>query len=146
MTPTETLKIWYDRVWMQADLAAIDDLFTPETHAEGMMAFSIGPEDFKALVPAFLAQIEAPNFRFDKVVECGDWVWAHISVHATAAGTEHPVVTSGQIMARVVDGRIVEAYNQFDFLTLLEQLGYLPQDSLALCLSGEGVGLNPTQP
>jgi ketosteroid isomerase-like protein len=141
MTALETLKTWYDRVWLQGDLDAIDELFNPDTEASGMMDFAVGPEDFKALVPAFLAHVALEDICYDKVVEMGDWVWASMSAHATARVTETPVHVTGQIMVRVQDGHIVEAYNQFDFLALFEQLGYLPPDSLALCLSGEGLGL-----
>ena len=140
MTPLETLRTWYDRVWMQGDLDAIDMLFAPDTEARGMMDFAVGPEDFKAIVPAFLAQMEIQDIVYDKVVEMGDWVWANMSAHAIARATETPVTATGQIMVRVQGGKIVEAYNQFDFLGLFEQLGYLPPDSLALCLSGEGLG------
>ncbi|WP_300517548.1 nuclear transport factor 2 family protein [Aliiroseovarius sp.] len=142
MTPLNTLKAWYDRIWLQGDLDAIDELFTPDTEAQGMMEFAVGPEDFKALVPAFLAQVELEKVSYDKVLELGDWVWAHMSAHATSRASEAPITVTGQIMVRVQDGRIVEAYNQFDFLTLFEKLGYLPPETLALCLSGEGIGLD----
>lgn len=41
---------------------------------------------------------------------------------------------------RIVDGRIVEAYNHFDFLGLFEQLGLLPAGAFGRCLCGEGIG------
>lgn len=141
MTPLETLKTWYDRVWLQGDLAAIDELFIPDGQARGMMEFTVGPEDFKALVPAFLAQVTFTEFTFDKVINCGDWIWVALTAHALSHATEAPICVPGHVMVRIVDGRIVEAYNQFDFLSMLEQLGYIPQDTLALCLSGEGIGL-----
>jgi hypothetical protein len=33
--------------------------------------------------------------------------------------------------------RFAEAYNHFDMLTMFENLGALPPETLALCLSGE---------
>lgn len=139
MTPLELLQQWYDRVWVKQDLDAIDELFTPDTEAQGVMDFGVGPDDFRVLAEALLAQLEIEEIRFDRTVELGDWIWATFTTHAVSLANRAPVHSTGQIMARVKDDRIVEAYNQVDFLTCFEQLGYLPQDTLALCLSGEGI-------
>ncbi len=40
-------------------------------------------------------------------------------------------------MARFKGGKMVEAYNQFDFISLFEQLGQLPQDTLPICMTGQ---------
>ena len=139
MSPLELLKEWYDSVWVKQDLDAIDRLFTPDIEAQGMIDFGVGPEDFRVLAEAMLAQVEVNEIRFDREVELGDWVWATFTAHAVTLANRAPVQATGQIMARFNGGKIVEAYNQVDFLTFLEQLGYLPPDSLALCLSGEGI-------
>ena len=139
MSPLELLKEWYDSVWVKQDLDAIDRLFTPDIEAQGMMDFGVGPDDFRVLAEAMLAQVEVNEIRFDREVELGDWVWATFTAHAVTLANRAPVQATGQIMARFNGGKIVEAYNQVDFLTFLEQLGYLPPDSLALCLSGEGI-------
>ena len=44
---------------------------------------------------------------------------------------------TGTIHARIADGKILEAYNHFDFLGLFAQLGQLPPDVLGRCLSGQ---------
>ncbi|UWQ13245.1 nuclear transport factor 2 family protein [Aliiroseovarius sp. M344] len=139
MSPLELLKEWYDSVWVKQDLDAIDRLFTPDIEAQGMIDFGVGPEDFRVLAEAMLAQVEVNEIRFDREVELGDWVWVTFTAHAVTLANRAPVQATGQIMARINGGKIVEAYNQVDFLTFLEQLGYLPPDSLALCLSGEGI-------
>ncbi|MCK8463813.1 nuclear transport factor 2 family protein [Aliiroseovarius sp. S1339] len=139
MPSLELLKEWYDTVWVQQDLDAIDRLFTPDIEAQGVMDFGVGPDDFRVLAEAVLAQVEISEIRFDRDVAMGDWVWATFTVFAVTLADRLPVQTTGQIMARVKDGQVVEAYNQIDFLTFFEQLGYLPPDSLALCLSGEGI-------
>ncbi|MHA6266673.1 nuclear transport factor 2 family protein [uncultured Aliiroseovarius sp.] len=140
-TSLELLNEWYDRIWVRQDLEAINLLFTPDTEAMGMMDFAVGPEDFRVLAEAILAQIDVTGVQFERAIEMGDWAWATFTAQAVALRDRSPIAVSGQIMARVTDGRIVEAYNQVDFLSLFEQLGYLPKDSLALCLSGEGLGL-----
>ncbi|MDE9449267.1 ester cyclase [Aliiroseovarius sp. Z3] len=139
MSHLELLKQWYDRVWVQQDLDAIGRFFTPDIEAQGVMDFGVGPDDFRVLAEALLAQVEISAIRFDREVELGDWVWATLTVQAVTLADRRPVQTTGQIMVRISNGQVVEAYNQIDFLTFFEQLGYLPPDSLALCLSGEGI-------
>ncbi len=139
MSQLELLKQWYDRVWIQQDLDAIGRFFTPDVEAQGVMDFGVGPDDFRVLAEALLAQVEISEIRFDREVEMGDWVWATLTVRAVTLADRAPVHTTGQIMVRITNGQVVEAYNQIDFLTFFEQMGYLPADSLALCLSGEGI-------
>ncbi len=140
MSNLDILKNWYDRVWVEGDLDSIDDFFTPDAEAQGMMEFAVGPEDFKALVAAMLEHIEDIKITFNRVVETDDWVWAQMTGHAKAKLVDNDVTVSGQVMCRFTDGKIVEAYNQMDFLTLFEQLGLLPENTMALCLAGEPIG------
>ena len=136
----DILKEWYQRVWVEADLEVIDTLFTPDTEAQGMMEFGVGPEDFKALAGAVHEQIHEVSIHFDRVVELDNWIWSQMSAKATGKLNDGTVNVTGQIMCRIKDGKIVEAYNHFDFLTLFEQLGLLPEHTLALCLAGETIG------
>lgn len=140
MSAIKLLQEWYDRVWVKQDLDAIMEYFAPDAEAVGMMDFAVGPEDIYAVASAMLAQMEVTEIRFDRKIEMGEWGWASFTACGTGLADGRPFEINGQIMARVKDGKIVEAYNQVDFLTLLEQAGYLPDDTLALCLSGEGVG------
>lgn len=140
MSNLDILKDWYDRVWVQGDLDSVDHFFTPDTEALGMMTFAIGPEDFKAVAAAVHETIEHVKVSFDRVVEADNWVWAQISARATSKFSEKEVMVVGQVMCRFNDGKIVEAYNQFDFMSFFEQLGLLPENTLALCLAGEAIG------
>ncbi len=140
MSNLDILKDWYNRVWVKGDLDSIDDFFTPDTEALGMMSFAIGPEDFKALAAAVHETIENITVSFGRVVEADDWVCAQMSAHATTKATEKEVIVVGQVMCRFDNGKIVEAYNQFDFLSFFEQLGLLPDNTLSLCLAGEAIG------
>ncbi|WP_424941694.1 ester cyclase [Aliiroseovarius crassostreae] len=140
MSNLDILKSWYNKVWIEGDLDSIDEFFTPDAEAQGMMDFTVGPEDFKALVAAMLEQIEEIEITFNRVVETDHWVWAQMSGKAKGKLTEADVEVAGQVMCRFANGKIVEAYNQMDFLTLFEKLGLLPENTLALCLAGETIG------
>ncbi|MCB2151066.1 MAG: ester cyclase, partial [Rhodobacteraceae bacterium] len=125
----------------EADLDAVDRYFSPRTGADGLMPDGqVGPEDFKALVPALLALVRNLDIRIDRWIEAGDWLWAQISVHAVTAEGMAPICAAGQVMMRIEGDRITEAYNAFDFLTFFQQAGLLPEDAFLLLLSGERLG------
>lgn len=138
MTNLDILREWYRQVWIEGDLSAIDRFFAPTGGAEGIMADGqVSAEDFRAFVPAILAHVREPSFRIVRSIECGDWVWAQIVVKAMTAQGLDPITVSGQVACRMADGRIVEAYNAFDFIPFFEQAGLLPRDAFLLLLSGE---------
>lgn len=141
MSKLELLEAWYRQVWIEADPNAVDRYFAPRTGADGLMPDGqVGPEDFKALVPALLALVRNLEIRIDRSMEMGDWLWAQISVHAQTAESMRAVTAAGQVMMRIEGGRILEAYNAFDFLTFFQQAGLLPEDAFLLLLSGERMG------
>ena len=63
----------------------------------------------------------------------GDLAVVHCRVTGTntgefmgAAPTTRSMDITGMTMARVVDGRILEGWNSYDFLTMYQQLGVPP--------------------
>ncbi|SPH18288.1 hypothetical protein DEA8626_01823 [Defluviimonas aquaemixtae] len=141
MTKLDLLYDWYRRVWIEADLDAIDDYFAPRCGANGILSDGqVSAEDFRALVPALRALVRNLDIGIDRSVEAGDWLWAQITVHARTARGVDPIKATGQVMLRFEGSRIAEAYNSFDFITFFEQTGLLPKDAFLLLLSGERLG------
>ncbi|PSL17274.1 ester cyclase [Shimia abyssi] len=140
MDKRELLQQWYQRVWLEVDLDAIDELFTPDTEAKGLLPdFAAGPDDFRDLVPMFLELIEEPTFSLDKVMEEGDWAAALYSLSATNPANGQQVFGSAQLFARFAGGKMVETYNSIDFMSFFEQMGLLPEQSMYLCLTGQKI-------
>lgn len=138
MTKLDLLKDWYQRVYIEGDLDAISEYFAPRSIANGLMAeLQVGPDDFRELVPTVMRLIREPSVAIDAHLDSGDWLWALVTVRAKSAQSMAPVEFSGQVMMRVENGRIAEAFNHFDFITFFEQLELLPPHTFALCLSGE---------
>lgn len=141
MTNLEILSDWYHRVWIEADLDAIDRYFAPRAGADGILPDGqVGVEDFRALVPALLSLVRDLAIDIDRSIDSGDWLWAQITVRAVTAHGMDPIRASGQVMVRIEGSRITEAYNSFDFITFFEQAGLLPKDVFLLLLSGERLG------
>ena len=140
MTKTEILQQWYDRVWVDGDLDAIDQFFQPDATAEGIIPeFQVGRDEFRDLVTAFRYHVGDIRVELPKVIENGDWLAAILHVHTSRADNGAPIELTGQVMARFQDGKVVEAYNQFDFISLFEQLGQLPADTLPVCMTGQSL-------
>lgn len=137
-TNAEILKDWYDQVWVHGDIDAIDKFFVPDLVATGIVPeMQMGRDDFQDLVMAFRAHVGDIDVQLPKTVENGDWLAAFLHVNTTRADNGAPIVVTGQVMARFDDGKIVEAYNQFDFVSLFEQLGQLPEDTIPVAMTGQ---------
>ena len=92
MTKLDFLKDWYQRIWIEADLDAIDRYFVPRAGAEGILPDGqVGAEDFRALVLALRALVRNLTIEVDQFREGEDWLWAHVSVCALPAHGISPV-------------------------------------------------------
>lgn len=138
MSKLDILNAWFGRVWIGGDLAAIGDFFTANSSAAGVMrGLDMRPEDFAELIPALMRMIAEPQVEVLRHIETDDWLWVLIRVSATSVTTGAPVEFTAQISMRFEADRIAEAYNHVDLISFLEQMGALPAETLALCLSGE---------
>jgi hypothetical protein len=134
----ELLQAWYDCVWVKGDLDAIDRFFQSSTIATGIIPeMQIGPDDFRDLVTAMLHMVGDVKVGLPVAVEDGDWLSALITVNAVRLDNRAPVNVTGQVMVRFEGDKMVETYNQFDFMGLFEQLGQLPDNTLAICMTGQ---------
>ena len=137
----DILRDWFQDIWVRAELDRIESYFLPRTGAEGLLADGqVGPEDFRALVPALRPVVRGLTISIDRWHEDADWLWALTTVRAQSARDLRPVEASGHVMMRFEGGKIAEAYNCFDFLTFFAGVGLLPEDAFLLLVSGERLG------
>ena len=133
----ELLESWFQRVWIDADLEAIDEFFSDDAEAKGLLPeMRLGPQDYRDFVPLVLALVEDLNVELVNNTESDEWIQSLYKVTARSTASSAPIVVLGQVSVRVKDGKFTEAYNCFDFMGLFEQLGQLPEQSLAICLTG----------
>ena len=136
----DVMTTWFERVWTKEDEATIDEMLVDETMARGLGSKNrVGPEEFKAFQRAMLGLIGNVVFVIDKAMEDGDWLSCLVTVKGTRRKNGNPVETTGHVMAKIVDGKIIDAYNHFDFMGLFEQCDLLPQKSFERCLSCEKI-------
>ncbi|WP_170769690.1 ester cyclase [Ruegeria lacuscaerulensis] len=138
MSHAEILREWYSEVWENGNTDAIDRYFTPDTAAEGLIPeMQVGADDFRDLVMAFRHILGEISIDVRKTIENGDWVSSILHVQTSRADNGAPVEVTGQVVARFRGDKMVEAYNQFDFISLFEQLGQFPKDTLPVCMTGQ---------
>ena len=134
----DLLQSFYDRVWVAGAVEEAETFFDGTAEASGLMPdLAIGAQEFHEFVGALLEQLVVNRVTMEKAVEEGDWISVMATYSATVQMTGHEITGSGMLMARICDGKIVEAFNCLDFLGLFEKLGLVPENALALCMTGQ---------
>jgi len=140
MTKTELLQRWFDEVWFRGNLAAIDEMFVPSSEANGILPdMEMGPDEFRELVEVMREHVGDIKVTMHKTIESGDWLAALVRARMTRTDNGAPVEITGQVIARFAGDRMVEAYNQFDMISLFEQLGQFPPHTLPVCMTGQSL-------
>ena len=125
---------WFGEVWNKGDRDAIDRLFAADGVAHGLAdeegVALRGPEGYKPLYDSFRSAFPDLQIEVVDTVCEGEKIAARCIVRGTHTGpglgieaTRRSVEFTGMTLLRVRDGQIVEAWNNFDFEKLYQQLG-----------------------
>lgn len=130
------MRRFYEEVFNQRNLAAIDDFIAPNfvNHSATQLGMTGGDLDH---VKQFLTMIlqTFPDLRYtvEDVIAEGDKIAARLTISGTQQGAfmgipatgKHAVVSDIEIF-RIAGGKALECWVQVDFLGLLQQLGVVP--------------------
>ena len=136
MAEADFIHRWFEEVWNQKREDAIDEMFAVDGVANGFVDDEgktiVGPEGFKKLHRAFLSAYPDMKITVEDTVVDGDKIAARCRVTGSHLGhgigvapTNQPVEFTGMTIVRVKDGKIVEAWNEFNFMKMYEQVGAL---------------------
>ena len=125
---------WFEEVWNKGRAEAINEMFAEDGVAHGLSDAGgeslRGPEGFRPFFRSFRDAFPDIEVVVEDVIAEGDKLAARCSVRAKHQGdtlgfraTGRPIEITGMTFARVRGGKIVEAWNNFDFMTLFQQLG-----------------------
>ncbi|HEX2458317.1 MAG TPA: ester cyclase [Vicinamibacterales bacterium] len=131
--PVTVARRWFREVWDEGRESAIDELMAPDAVAHGLGGPPMrGPAEFKPFYRTFLNAFGDLEVEILRTVVQGDTVAVHCHVTARHVGealggpaTHKPVEFEGVTILRVVNGKIVEGWNAFDFLTMYQQMGWV---------------------
>jgi steroid delta-isomerase-like uncharacterized protein len=132
----QLVRRWFDEVWNKGRSEAIEELFDENGIAHGLSddpANPIkGPRDFRPFHTVFRDAFPGMMVDIEDMIAEGDRVAARCSVRGKHEGeflgraaTQAPVEFTGITIVRIENGKIVEAWNNFDFMKLYKQVGHL---------------------
>jgi steroid delta-isomerase-like uncharacterized protein len=135
-TPDAIVRTWFEELWNQGNEEAMDRLFAADGLAHGLSPDGkpiVGPQAYRPFYARFRGAFPDVRVEVVRTVTEGDTVTAHCHVTGTHHGeqlgiarTGRPIDFWGMTIVRVRNGQIVEAWNNFDFLSLYQQVGLLP--------------------
>jgi steroid delta-isomerase-like uncharacterized protein len=134
------IRRWFEEVWNKGREEAIDEMLSEEGVAHGLGDEARqklrGPSDFKPFFRRFRGAFPEIEVVVEETISEGDKVAARCTVRGRHRGdtlgfkaTDLPVEFEGVSIVRVKDGKIVEAWNNFDFMSMFRQLGALRFDA-----------------
>ena len=132
----QILQRWFDEVWNNGRAEVIEELFDENGIAHGLgddAAHPIkGPSGYRPFYETFRHAFPNIVVVIKDMIAEGDKVAARCSVRAKHEGelmgraaTQAPVEFTGITIVRIDNGKIVEAWNNFDFMTMYKQTGHL---------------------
>jgi len=133
-TGTTVLHRWFEEVWNQGNEAKIDEMMTEDSIVHGLKGPDgkeiRGPAAFKPFYHQFRTAFPDIRITVEDALVDGDRIAVRCQVTATHAGhgvagapTNKTVTIDGMCIARIAGGRIAEGWNNFDFLSMYQQLG-----------------------
>lgn len=125
---------WFEEVWNKGRTDAIDEMLAADGVVHGLSAEAgvplKGPAGFRPFHETFRGAFPGIQVTVEDLIAEGDKVAMRCSVRGTHSGdhlgiaaTNAPVEFHGMGIVRIAGGKIVEAWNNFDFLTMNQQIG-----------------------
>ena len=113
---------WFEEVWNQSRREAIDEMFPEDGILHDGRAEYRGPAEFKRFYDALRAQLSDVRITPLETISEGDMVCMRWSSTAKHSSTGKPLEVTGISILRFKDGRLVEAWQNWDQHGLLQQL------------------------
>jgi steroid delta-isomerase-like uncharacterized protein len=126
----------YERTWIEGlnrgDVSAADRAFAPDCviHINGSPEPNLGLSGFKEMIGGLLGAFPDLRITVEDQIVAGDKVATRWTAEGTNTGAFGPVPATGRriqisglILDRVVGGKVVERWEQWDQMAMLQQLG-----------------------
>ena len=133
----QLMRRWFQEVWNEGRIETVYELLSPEGVARGQRGAEAeirGPEEFAKFVreirgafPDIKVKVEDIFGADDKVVLRWSAVMTHTGDALGLPPSGQTVHSRGITIARIVDGKIVEGWDNWDQLGMLEQIGVYKQ-------------------
>jgi steroid delta-isomerase-like uncharacterized protein len=136
LDPATVAHRWFEEAWNQGSEGAIDELSADDVIGHGIGeggSDAIGREHFRVFWRNLRTALPDLHVTVEDTITQGEKVAIRIILEATHSGeglgvppSNASVKITGIIIARVVNGQIAEAWNNWDQLALLQQIRAVP--------------------
>ncbi len=115
---------WMQEVWNNGREEAIDEMMDANGIVHGIDAITQkGTAGFKEFFHSFRSQFPQIHVEVEEVVAQDDYETGRCTVDGTTANGQK-VHFTGMTCLKIKDGKIIEGWNNFDFLSMYQQLGF----------------------
>ena len=128
---------WFAEVWTKGRESAIDEMLADDAVVHGLGEPGVdarGPAAFKPFFAKLQAAFGDMQFSVEQTIAEGEWVasrWTarmtHRGDHLGVPATGRRVEVTGMSMGRFRGGKLVEGWNSWDQLALMEQIQAAPR-------------------
>ena len=129
----QLMRRWFREVWNEGKTETVHELMSPNGVARGNSTSGAdihGPVEFVRFVENIRAAFSNIDIKVEDAFGTADKVVVRWSAKMTHSGhglgmpaTGKPVLVSGITIARIINGKIVEGWDNWDQLGMLEQIG-----------------------
>jgi|SRR5271156_2259254 len=123
---------WFQEIWNEAKVQAIYELMSPDGVAIGQAGRDVmhGPAEFEAFYNRIRAAFPDIHVDIEDAFGAGDKVvvrWAATMTHRGDGmgipATGKSVRVTGMSIARILHGQVIEGWDNWDQLGMMEQIG-----------------------
>jgi predicted SnoaL-like aldol condensation-catalyzing enzyme len=115
---------WFEEVWNKSRREAIDEMFPEDGVVHDGSAEYRGPAEFKRFYDALRAQLSDVRVTPLETISEGDMVCMRWSSTAKESSSGKHIEVTGISIFRFENGRLVEAWQNWDQHGMLQQLEY----------------------
>ncbi len=126
----------FEAVIAQRDVDALDTLYSEDVIYHGPDGELRGIDSLKQMIQGYLTAFSTMELSIGEQVAEGELVVTRATVSGTFDGPMGDIPPTGKsatiqmtAMGRIQDGRIVEEWEVFDQLGMLQQLGVIPTEA-----------------
>lgn len=127
---------WFQEVWNQGRRQTIDELLAPECVIHDGPTSLRGPAEFQKFFDRMHADFTNIHVTMHDIISAGDMASARWTVSmkpkAGAPGGGKEIRVTGMCMIRFGGGRFQEAWQNWDMLGIMEQMGTVPPSDMYL--------------
>jgi steroid delta-isomerase-like uncharacterized protein len=136
----ELIQEFYDEILSKGNLDKIDDLVTDDVvdHEEGMPGQPEGKDGVRFFVNTMREAFSDLEATTDVSLDSGDLACARVTITGKHTGefmgvpaSDKPIEVEGIDIIRIADGKCAEHWGVTDLMSLMQQIGAIPEPASA---------------